>query len=70
MKKKNTLVKVIIIVGAIAAIFLAATVIYKRYNRKLRAAESDSLDFDTDDFEDDDYDDIIDATEENDDLAF
>ena len=68
--KKNSLLKAIIIIGSIAAIFLAATVIYKKYNRKLRGAENDSLDFDPEDFTDEDYDDIIDSLDEGDELAF
>lgn len=69
MKKKNSFIKVIIIVGAIAAIFLAVTVLYKKYNRKLRGAENDSLDFDSDDF-DEDFDEIIDASDEEDEISF
>lgn len=58
MKRKNNgFIKFIIIVGALAAIFVAISMIYKKYNRKKHAAEFDSFDFDDMDFGDsfDDY---------------
>lgn len=52
-KKNNTLVKVIVILGALAAIFLAVALIYKKYNKKRLAKNSDPFEFDDDFFFDD-----------------
>ncbi|MBE6685849.1 MAG: hypothetical protein E7591_01300 [Ruminococcaceae bacterium] len=69
-KKNNTLVTVIVVLGAIAAIALAATVIYKKYNKKLRKAKTDSFDFADDDFDADEFDDIFLSDDDQEELEF
>ncbi|MBR6513496.1 MAG: hypothetical protein IKT46_01550 [Clostridia bacterium] len=49
----NTLIKIIVILGALAAIFVAAMLIYKKYNKKRVVKESDPFNFDDDFFFDD-----------------
>ena len=52
-KNGNTLVKLIVILGSLAAIFVAAALIYKKYNKQRRIKDSDPFDFDDDFFFDD-----------------
>ena len=52
-KKNNTLIKVLVILGSLAAIFVAAALIYRKYNKKRRAKDTDPFDFDDDFFFDD-----------------
>lgn len=51
-KNNNTLIKFIVVLGSLAAIFLAAALIYKKYNKRL-AKNSDPFEFDDDFFFDD-----------------
>ncbi|MBR4880977.1 MAG: hypothetical protein IKU19_03535 [Clostridia bacterium] len=52
-KKTSNLVKFIVILGSLAAIFVAAALIYKKYNKQRRIKDSDPFDFDDDFFFDD-----------------
>ena len=52
-KKNNTLIKVLVILGSLAAIFVAAALIYKKYNKKRKPKDTDPFDFDDDFFFDD-----------------
>lgn len=52
-KKNNTLIKIIVVLGSLAAIFLALALIYKKYNKKRLEKDSDPFDFDDDFFFDD-----------------
>lgn len=49
----NTLIKLLVILGSLAAIFLAVMVIYKKYNKHGFKRVSDPFDFDDDFFFDD-----------------
>lgn len=70
-KKNNTLIKVLVILGSIAAIFVAVALIYRKYNKKKRTVkDTDPFDFDDDFFFDDcegcyDGDGIFDIDTEN-----
>ena len=44
------LVKLIIFLGALSAIFVAVALLIKKYNKKLKIDSMDELDFDDDDF--------------------
>ena len=52
-KKNNTLIKILVILGSLAAIFVAVALIYKKYNKKHRIKDNDPFDFDDDFFFDD-----------------
>lgn len=52
-KNSNTLIKFIVVLGSLAAIFLAAVLIYKKYNGKRLCKSSDPFEFDDDFFFDD-----------------
>lgn len=52
-KNNNTLIKFIVILGSLAAIFLAAALIYRKYNKKRLVKDSDPFNFDDDFFFDD-----------------
>lgn len=52
-KKNNTLIKVLVILGSLAAIFVAVALIYKKYNKKRKPKDVDPFDFDDDFFFDD-----------------
>lgn len=52
-KKNNTLIKVLVVLGSLAAIFVAAALIYRKYNKKRRVKDADPFDFDDDFFFDD-----------------
>ena len=52
-KKNNTLIKVLVILGSLAAIFVAAALIYRKYNKKRKPKDADPFDFDDDFFFDD-----------------
>ena len=52
-KNNNGLIKLIVILGSLAAIFLAAALIYRKYNKKRLAKDSDPFNFDDDFFFDD-----------------
>ncbi len=52
-KNSNSLIKFIVILGSLAAIFLAAALIYRKYNKKRLAKDSDPFNFDDDFFFDD-----------------
>ena len=50
----DIIVKLVIFLGAIAAIFVAATVLYKKFNNRLNCLNDDeAFNFDDDDFLDD-----------------
>ena len=44
------LVKLVIFLGAVSAIFVAVALLIKKYNKKLKIDSMDDLDFDDDDF--------------------
>lgn len=52
-KKNNTLIKVLVVLGSLAAIFVAVALIYRKYNKKRRVKDTDPFDFDDDFFFDD-----------------
>ncbi len=80
-KKNNTLIKVLVILGSLAAIFVAVALIYKKYNKKRRVKDTDPFDFDDDFFFDDcegcydgdgffDEADVAESTDDGEELAF
>ncbi len=69
-KKNNTLIKILVVLGSLAAIFVAVALIYRKYNKNRRIKDTDPFDFDDDFFFDDcegcyDGDGFFDETEED-----